>query len=108
MRVIAVASGKGGAGKAALAGYPAVQADRPGDGPAALLDTDPQSRMADWWNLRAAPAPDYRHTTMDELPHGMAQLREQGFAPLIVDTPPALTTAVGEEGAAPALGASGV
>ncbi|MEE8293708.1 MAG: ParA family protein [Kiloniellales bacterium] len=96
MHVIVVASRKGGAGKTTLAGHLAVQAERQGNGPVALLDTDPQGSLADWWNLRAAPAPHYLHTTMDELPYGIAQLREQGFALLIVDTPPALTTAIGD------------
>ncbi len=56
MHVIVVASRKGGAGKTTLAGHLAVQAERQGDGPVALLDTDSQGSLADWWNLRAAPA----------------------------------------------------
>ena len=47
MRVLAVASQKGGSGKTTLAGHLAVQAERAGAGPVALLDLDPQVAAAD-------------------------------------------------------------
>ncbi len=42
MHVIAFASQKGGSGKTTLAGHIAVEAERRGAGPVALIDTDPQ------------------------------------------------------------------
>ena len=47
MLVMAVASRKGGSGKTTLAGHLAVQAERAGFGPIALVDTDPQGSLSD-------------------------------------------------------------
>ena len=59
MRVMAFASQKGGSGKTTLAGHIAVQAERAGAGagPVAIIDTDPQGSLSDWWNARQAPTP---------------------------------------------------
>lgn len=46
MRVIVLASQKGGSGKTTLAGHLAVEAERQGAGPVALIDTDPQGSLA--------------------------------------------------------------
>ena len=46
MHVIAIASQKGGSGKTTLAGHLAVEAERRGLGPVALIDTDPQGSLA--------------------------------------------------------------
>ena len=50
MRVLALASQKGGSGKTTLSGHLAVQAQRSGAGPVVLIDIDPQGSLADWWN----------------------------------------------------------
>ena len=42
MRVLAMASQKGGSGKTTLSGHLAVQAERAGAGPVVLIDIDPQ------------------------------------------------------------------
>ena len=52
MRVLALASQKGGSGKTTLSGHLAVQAQRAGAGPVVLIDIDPQGSLADWWNER--------------------------------------------------------
>ena len=57
MHIIAVASQKGGSGKTTLAGHLAVQADRSGFGTVALVDTDPQGSLSEWWNARTAETP---------------------------------------------------
>src|SRR5262249_28661481 len=57
MRVIVFASQKGGSGKTTLAGHIAVQAERTGNGPVALIDTDPQGSLAKWWNVREKNEP---------------------------------------------------
>ena len=46
MVVLVLASQKGGSGKTTLSGHLAVEADRAGVGPVALIDTDPQGRSA--------------------------------------------------------------
>ncbi len=62
MLVMAVASRKGGSGKTTLAGHLAVQAERAGAGPIALVDTDPQGSLSDWWNERQADTPVFART----------------------------------------------
>ena len=54
MRVLAMASQKGGSGKTTLSGHLAVQAQLSGAGPVCLIDIDPQGSLADWWNEREA------------------------------------------------------
>ncbi|MEE8499882.1 MAG: ParA family protein, partial [Kiloniellales bacterium] len=41
MKVVVIAARKGGSGKTTLAGHLAVQAERAGQGPVALIDIDP-------------------------------------------------------------------
>ena len=58
MYVIVLASQKGGAGKTTLAAHLAVIAEAAGDGPAVLIDTDPQGSLSAWWNVRKADSPN--------------------------------------------------
>ena len=58
MRVLAMASQKGGSGKTTLSGHLAVQAQLVGAGPVVLIDIDPQGSLADWWNEREAELPE--------------------------------------------------
>ena len=46
MKVIVLASQKGGVGKTTLSGNLAVAAELAGDGPAVLIDTDPQGSLS--------------------------------------------------------------
>ena len=96
MRIVVLASRKGGSGKTTLAGHLAVQAELSGAGPVALVDSDPQGSLADWWNLRAAAAPDFVRSGLAELPDTVERLRAHGMALLIIDTPAALTTTVAD------------
>jgi len=96
MRIIVLASRKGGSGKTTLAGHLAVQAELNGAGPVALVDSDPQGSLADWWNQRAAATPSFVQARLDELPHTIERLRAHGTGLLIIDTPAALTTTVAD------------
>ena len=94
MRVLALASQKGGSGKTTLSGHLAVQAQLAGAGPVVLIDIDPQGSLADWWNEREADLPAFAQTTVSRLASDLAVLRQQGFKLAVIDTPPAITMAI--------------
>ncbi|MGH7090724.1 MAG: AAA family ATPase, partial [Stellaceae bacterium] len=96
MHIIAVASRKGGSGKTTLAGHIAVAADRAGAGPVALVDTDPQGSLAEWWNARAAETPLFARTTAARLSADIERMRGLGINLLIIDTPPAIESTIVE------------
>jgi chromosome partitioning protein len=91
MRIIAFASQKGGVGKTTLAGHLAVEAERQGAGPVALLDTDPQGSLASWWNVRKAETPVFVRGELATLKSQLDQLAAAGFGLVLIDTPPAIT-----------------
>lgn len=94
MRIIALASRKGGSGKTTIAAHLAVQAGRTGAGPAVLVDTDPQGSLGDWWRERKNDTPALATVKLDELDANLAELRSYGTAVAIIDTPPALATSI--------------
>jgi chromosome partitioning protein len=94
MRVVAFASQKGGSGKTTLAGHVGVEAERTGEGPVVLVDTDPQGSLAEWWNAREATTPAFAQTNVARLVPDLDSLRSQGFKLAIIDTPPAITMAI--------------
>jgi chromosome partitioning protein len=96
MQVVAFSSQKGGSGKTTLAGHMAVEAERAGDGPVALVDTDPQGSLADWWNEREAETPLFAHTTIARLKEDLDRMRSMGIKLVIIDTPPAITATIAE------------
>ncbi|MET3725508.1 AAA family ATPase [Sphingomonas trueperi] len=94
MRVLALASQKGGSGKTTLSGHLAVQAQRSGAGPVAMIDLDPQGSLTDWWNEREAELPALAQTSVARLAADLELLRQQGFKLVVIDTPPAITPAI--------------
>jgi chromosome partitioning protein len=99
MRVIVVASQKGGAGKTTIAAHLAVQAGMVGQGPAVLIDTDPQGSLSEWWDARkdehaCDDAPALARVRLDDLATKLTELRRSGAAVAIIDTPPALTASI--------------
>ena len=96
MQILAIASQKGGAGKTTLAGHIAVQAERVGAGPVALVDADPQGSLADWWNERASETPVFVHTSLMRLRSDVERLRDLGIELLVIDTPSAITSTISE------------
>jgi len=96
MHIIAVASQKGGSGKTTMAGHLAVQADRAGAGPVALVDTDPQGSLSEWWNARVAETPLFARTSTGRLESDIERMRELGIKLLVIDTPPAIEATITE------------
>jgi len=94
VRVLALASQKGGSGKTTLSGHLAVQAQLAGAGPVVLIDIDPQGSLADWWNERETDLPAFAQTTVARLASDLEILRQQGFKLAVIDTPPAITMAI--------------
>jgi chromosome partitioning protein len=94
MNVIVLASQKGGAGKTTLAAHLAVVAEAAGDGPAVLIDTDPQGSLSAWWNVRKAETPKLAPITIAELPEKLQLLQGAGYNVVVIDTPPAITEAI--------------
>jgi chromosome partitioning protein len=94
MRVLAMASQKGGSGKTTLSGHLAVQAQLAGAGPVVLIDIDPQGSLSDWWNERDTDYPAFAQTTVARLAADLEVLRQQGFKLAMIDTPPAITMAI--------------
>lgn len=96
LQVVALTSQKGGAGKTTLAGHLAVQALRMGNGPVALVDTDPQGSIAGWGRARQADEPLVFPATARQLPGVISRLADEGYGLLFVDTPPAVTEAISD------------
>ncbi len=91
MQVLSFCSQKGGSGKTTLSGHVAVQAERAGAGPVALVDTDPQGSLSDWWNERRGETPVFVQTTVPRLATDFQELRRIGVKLVVIDTPPAIT-----------------
>ena len=96
MHVLVLASQKGGVGKTTLAAHLAVAAEAAGDGPAVLIDTDPQGSLSAWWNVREVGSPALAPTTIADLPEKLTALAAAGYRLAVVDTPPAITEAIGD------------
>ncbi|MDA1326650.1 MAG: ParA family protein [Proteobacteria bacterium] len=87
--VIALVSTKGGVGKTTLSGHIAVEAERRGVGPVALIDMDRQGSLSHWWNARERSTPFFVESTHSRIGSDLVRLGEMGFGLTIIDTPPA-------------------
>jgi len=96
MRVLVLASQKGGSGKTTLSGHLAVEAERAGVGPVALIDTDPQGSLAQWWNARDASTPYFAQVGILDLGEALAHLKKSGVKLAVIDTPPAITESISQ------------
>jgi len=96
MKVLVLASQKGGGGNTTLAAHLAVAAEAAGDGPVALIDTDPQGSLAAWWNSRQAEVPAFSPAQIQNLSGQLDQLRSAAFRLVVIDTPPAMTAAIAD------------
>lgn len=91
MQIITIAGQKGGGGKTTLVAHLAVAAERTGDGPTVVIDTDPQQTLTTWWQARDADTPRLASVSVHELPSKLDALAQMGTAYCLIDTPPALT-----------------
>lgn len=98
MSVLSIVSTKGGVGKTTLAVHLAVASHAGGD-PTLLLDLDPQASAVEWWKDRqrtirergldpGAPFDVRRVARADELGAIIDAAEAEGFAKIIIDTPP--------------------
>jgi chromosome partitioning protein len=94
MIVVVMASQKGGSGKTTLCGHLAVEAERNGAGPVALIDCDPQGSLSQWWNARAAKSPFFAKVGVLELEDALEDLRDSGMRLAFIDTPPAISESI--------------
>ena len=91
MRVLVIASQKGGVGKTTIAGHLGVMAESKGAGPVALIDTDPQGSLSSWWNERQAETPVFASVDIAHLAEHLKHLEKAGVKLAIIDTPPAVS-----------------
>ena len=94
MKILVLAAQKGGAGKTTLATNIAVEAERMGDGPVALIDTDPQGSLAEWAEEREAATPILAQCSSHKLSQQIKEMREAGAKLMVIDTPPAIKAAI--------------
>lgn len=94
MKILVLASQKGGAGKTTLAAHLAVVAAQKESIPVVLIDTDPQGSLTAWWNSREAETPALASANLSDLPAKLEALKDAGFKLAIIDTPPAITEAI--------------
>jgi len=94
MKIIVFANQKGGAGKTTLTGHLAVQAEKEGLGPVALMDSDPQGSLSEWWNERSAPTPLFMSADLGKLAEQVETLKQAGVKLVVIDTPPAVTDTI--------------
>jgi chromosome partitioning protein len=94
MRVIVVASHKGGSGKTTLSAHLAVAAERAAAGPVVLLDIDPRGALIDWWEARPDHVPAFAQSSVERVAEDLEALRRKGYRLAIVDTPPAASETI--------------
>ena len=91
MKTIVINSQKGGSGKTTRCAHLAVQAERSGDGPVYVIDTDPQGTLSTWHEHRAAEFPQRVEVPLAELANGLRLLEARNAAFCFVDTAPTRT-----------------
>ncbi len=87
MRIITIASQKGGAGKTTLALHIAVEAERKNKA-TAIIDIDPQSSVTQWGDSRNKKSPLIVSAQPVRLEHVLGELEQAGADLVIIDTAP--------------------
>jgi len=91
MKVIVITSQKGGSGKTTLAAHLSVEAERTGDAPAWLVDTDEQGTLSQWHERRENETPQRAEMPFSRLTEGLANIAARGAAYCFIDTAPTIS-----------------
>lgn len=91
MKTIVITSQKGGSGKTTLAAHLAVEAERGGDAPAWMIDTDKQGTLSRWHERREDDTPQRAEMPFAGIREGLAALAKRGAAYCFIDTPPTIS-----------------
>jgi chromosome partitioning protein len=91
MKTIVISSQKGGSGKTTLVAHIAVEAERVGDAPAWLLDTDQQGTLSQWHERREYDTPQRADMPFARLAEGLANIAARGAAYCFIDTAPTIS-----------------
>lgn len=91
MKTIVITSQKGGSGKTTLAAHLAVEAERVGDAPAWVIDTDKQGTLSLWHERREAETPQRADVPFPRLAAGLQTLADRGAAYCFIDTAPTIS-----------------
>ena len=91
MKTILITSQKGGSGKTMLAAHLSVEAERTGDAPAWIIDTDRQATLTRWHERRKAETPHRGEVRLEKLMTGLSALAGQGAAYCFIDTAPTIS-----------------
>src|SRR5580658_9247232 len=86
MHTIVINSQKGGSAKTMLCKHLSVEAERAGDGPVFVIDTDPQGSLTACHTKREAEIPSRVEVPFEGLEKGLELLRQHGAAYCIIDT----------------------
>jgi chromosome partitioning protein len=91
MQTIVINSQKGGSGKTTLCAHLSVEAERAGNGPVFLVDTDPQGTLSTWHEKRQVELPRRVELPFDGISEGLKLLRQHNAAFCFIDTAPSRT-----------------
>lgn len=91
MKTIVITSQKGGSGKTTLAAHLSVEAERAGDAPAWLIDTDEQGTLSQWHERREHETPQRAEMPFTRLAEGLANMAARGVAYCFIDTAPTIS-----------------
>jgi chromosome partitioning protein len=91
MQTIVINSQKGGSGKTTICAHLAVEAERAGDGPVFVIDTDPQGTLSTWHEHRAAEVPQRAEVALADLAGGLEVLKQRQASFCFIDTAPTRT-----------------
>lgn len=86
MQVVVINSQKGGSAKTMLAKHLSVEAERAGDGPVYLIDSDPQGSLTAWHTKRESETPGRVEVPFEGLSRGLEHLRSHGASLVFIDT----------------------
>lgn len=91
MKIIVITSQKGGSGKTTLAAHLSVEAERVGDAPVWLIDTDEQGTLSQWHERREQDTPQRAEMPFTRIAHGLTNIAERGGAYCFIDTAPTIS-----------------